>query len=86
MISFITYTLIRVNRFFKHIPIFFAKDDMTDSLSKNLYFYALRENLKISAAHKDIRWYRDKLRFIIKDLIRWEKNKNTYIKILRLGR
>ena len=71
---------------FKYIPIFFAKNDMTDSLSMKLYFDALRENLKISAAHKNLRWYRDKLRFIIKDLIRWEKNKNTYIKILRLGR
>lgn len=71
---------------FKYIPIFFAKNDMTDSLSMKLYFYALREKLRISAAHKNLRWYRDKLRFIIKDLIRWEKNKNTYIKILRLGR
>lgn len=73
-------------RVFKHCPIYFAKIDMTESLSIKLYFNALRENLKISAAHKDIRWYRDKLRFIIKDLIKWEKNKNTYIKILRLGR
>ncbi|WP_294455649.1 glycosyltransferase family 2 protein [uncultured Bacteroides sp.] len=71
---------------FKHLSVFLAKEDMTDSLSRNSYFDALRENLKISAAHKNLRWYRDKLRFIIKDLIRWEKNKNTYIKILRLGR
>lgn len=71
---------------FKHLPIVLAKNDATDSLSRKLYFYALRENLKISSAHKNLRWYRDKLRFIIKDFIRWEKNKNTYMKILRFGR
>lgn len=69
-------------RVFKHLPIFFAKDDMTDSLSRKFYFAALRENLKISAAHKDLRWYRDKLRFVIKDLIGWEKNRNLYKRIL----
>lgn len=66
---------------FKHIPIVLSKNDATDSLSRKLYFYALRENLKISAVHKDLRWYRDKLRFVIKDLIGWEKNKDIYIKI-----
>lgn len=71
---------------FKHLPLVLAKDDLVDSLSRKLYFYALRENLKISSAHKNLRWYRDKLRFMIKDLIGWDKNKNTYMKILRLER
>lgn len=70
---------------FLHIPIFWAFYDKTDSLSQILYFAALRENLKISSAHKDLRWYRDKLRFIVKDLISWEKNKSFYMKILRFG-
>lgn len=67
---------------FKHLPICFAKEDMTDSLSRNSYFDALRENLKISSAHKDMRWYKDSLRFAVKDFIGWEKNKELYMRIL----
>lgn len=70
------------NACFKYIPLFISKVDMTDSISRKFFHQSLKEKLKIRSVHKNIRWYKDWLSYLIKEYTMWEDIKNIIKKII----
>ena len=55
---------------------------MTDSISRKFFHQSLKEKLKIRSVHKNIRWYKDWLSYLIKEYTMWEDIKNIIKKII----
>lgn len=58
---------------FKYIPLCLSKCDATDSLSQKNKYSLWKEYIKIRKAHKDLRWYYDSFKLIIKELLGYGK-------------
>lgn len=58
---------------FHYVPFCISKIDCTDSLTHNNQYLCWKEFLKIRSAHKDLRYYWDMMKKVIKQILGYEK-------------